>query len=303
MAVTLLIDADILTYRMGYAAQKTMFRFVFNSGAHFDFPPGYTLLRVKKLLKKKRITMAHGKLQKHLKVKPMAFVSMWIEKLVSDLKTKFKTDKLQFFLTSDDKSNYRYEVAKTKPYKGNRTQPRPKLYKEIRTFLSERFDAKIIDGEEADDAMGIAMSQNKKAIIVTIDKDLKMVPGYCYNYVTDTLHKVRDPGILTLSQDGRKLEGTGIKWFYAQMLLGDSCDNIPGIRGWGPVRVHHALVDSENEIQMLKIVYNIYKKELKLDDYNTEIRIKEIADLLWIRREPNEVKSKHLETLLGEINV
>jgi len=201
----------------------------------------------------------------------------------------------QIYLTANDKSNFRYTTATTKEYKGNRKDsPRPKFYEEIREYLIKNWGAEVISGQEADDALGI--NQTEETILCSVDKDLNMIPGWHYNFVRKEKYYVDDDDPLNFSVEYRgkrkvyKLDRGGIKWFYAQMLLGDVGDNIPGVKGFGPVAVDKALKDCYTEEEMIEVVWNTYKEHGL-----TKERFLEVADLLWIRRVPNQVKSEELQ--------
>lgn len=77
------------------------------------------------------------------------------------------------------------------------------------------------DGMEADDYVRIwaeeARQEGQDFIIVTIDKDLKCIPGRHYNPSKKEL--------ITMS------EADSLRFFYQQLLSGDPTDNIPGIPG------------------------------------------------------------------------
>jgi len=125
-----------------------------------------------------------------------------------------KADNYIGFLTGGD--NFRGIVDNM--YKANRKGAiKPVHYQAIRNYMVSRFNAKVIEGSEADDAL--ACNQTKDTAIATIDKDLKMVAGKHYNYVT------KEWDTVTLEE--------GTRWFYTQMLTGDSVDNICGIKGLG----------------------------------------------------------------------
>ena len=54
------------------------------------------------------------------------------------------------------KDNFREKVATILPYKGNRDPlHKPKYYKEIREYLKDAYGAQVVDGQEADDEIGI----------------------------------------------------------------------------------------------------------------------------------------------------
>ena len=90
--------------------------------------------------------------------------------------------------------NFRHDVATTKPYKGNRdTTHRPKYYKDIQQYLAERFQAEFVDGIEADDAVASRQwaHRDKSTVIVSTDKDLDMIPGWHYNWVKGVFYYVK----------------------------------------------------------------------------------------------------------------
>ena len=262
--IKLLIDGDILVYRMGFACQM-----------------------------------------RNKKIEPIENALHLVKKCINEMKQKFKTHNVKVYLTAADKSNFRYNLAKSLPYKGNRDKSvnpkaagRPVHYDDIRKYISNNYNSEIIKNYEADDALGIHQMKEKyniemQTIICSVDKDLDMIPGWHYNFVNDKLYESEDPGELYISEDKRKISGTGYKWFYAQMLLGDVSDNIPGIKGYGPVKTFELLAELYSEEELAKKVQSIYTKEnIPMDRYF------EVADLLWIWRKPSDCKSLHLRGIL-----
>jgi DNA polymerase-1 len=73
---------------------------------------------------------------------------------------------------------------------------------------------------EADDIMGCYISAGK-AIGVTIDKDLRTVPGYHWN-------PDKEKKVVRVSEEGADL------FLYQQWMQGDSTDGIPGLWMIGP---------------------------------------------------------------------
>lgn len=178
------------------------------------------------------------------------------------------------FLTG--KGNFRDSIATLQTYKGNRDpNNRPKYYDEIRQYLVEHQGAEVIDGQEADDAQGIEQWRNKdkSTVIVGIDKDLYMIPGFHYNWVKDKIQYI------SLADANYN--------FFKQMLEGDRTDNIPGITGVGPKTAEKLLAPCNKDvIAMSKVVKEQYKKQ-----YGDKAReaYREVANLLWIRREEGQV--------------
>mgnify|MGYP003344049303 FL=1 len=179
----------------------------------------------------------------------------------------------QGFLTGSN--NFRKDIAVTAPYKGNRTQSKPKHYDLIREYLNKAWACEVIEGQEADDAIGIKAYEIEDVedyVIMSIDKDLNMIRGWHYNFIKDEKYFVDDQ--------------EAIKHFYTQILTGDRVDNIVGLRGVGPKKAEKILQDCVTEADMYKAVLEAYD--------NDEERVLENGQLLWIRRKENQIWSPAL---------
>jgi hypothetical protein len=179
----------------------------------------------------------------------------------------------QGFLTGSN--NFRKDIAVTAPYKGNRTQAKPKHYELIREYLNKAWACEVIEGQEADDAIGIKayeMEDVEDYVIMSIDKDLNMIRGWHYNFIKDEKYLVNDQ--------------EAIKHFYTQILTGDRVDNIIGLKGVGPKKAEKILQDCVTEADMYKAVLEAYD--------NDEKRVLENGQLLWIRRKENQIWSPAL---------
>lgn len=201
--------------------------------------------------------------------------------------------KVNIYIGTD--TNYRKEIATIATYKGNRKDmKKPKYYHEIRSALINDFGAILVRGQEAEDAVGIAAMQYKDYddyVIGAIDKDMLMIPGRHYNYGNGKTYFISTR--------------EAIINFYVQLISGDRTDNIPGVykllknRKMASeakkfqyssyiAKAKKALSECETELDMFKYVESVYDKELKLDK-KLATSILEIARLLWIRREENEM--------------
>lgn len=181
-----------------------------------------------------------------------------------------KADSYEAFLTG--KNNYRYEIAKTVPYKGNRKDmKKPKHYEALREHMVKRLGAVIVDGQEADDEVAIRMTKEPDVyLLVGVDKDLKQIPGWHHNP-----HKAQTEYID---------EFEGYKAFCSQLLTGDRVDNIPGLEGIGPVKAAKALKDCKTEQELLQAVWKVYQEKEHDIEYLTEQ-----GQLLWLRRYEGEL--------------
>jgi hypothetical protein len=172
------------------------------------------------------------------------------------------------FLTGGN--NFRKEVAVTAPYKGNRSLERPKHYDLIREYLNKAWGCEIVEGQEADDAIGIAayaFEDPEEYLIMSIDKDLDMLRGWHYNFIRNDKYLID--------------EYEAMQNFYKQLLTGDRVDNIIGLKGVGPKKAEKILADKISEKDM-------YDAILKAYDNDAE-RVLENGRLLWIRRKEGQM--------------
>lgn len=204
----------------------------------------------------------------------------------------------KIYLTGVD--NFRDEIATLLPYKGNRTgAQKPKYYRQIREYLIANYGAIVVDGMEADDALGIEQMKyyhepehegdtgSCDSTIVACDKDMDMIPGKHYNPVKDKEYWI--------SND------EGYYNFYKQCLTGDATDNIPGLKGYGPKTAEKWLEDHGSTMQSVIKAYkdavvpqlngvgrlalkNNIVSHITSDEDILKI-VNEIGTLLWIRRE------------------
>ena len=177
-----------------------------------------------------------------------------------------------FYLTGSN--NYRVEIAKIKPYKGNRKESKPDHLGVTRDQLQTKWLAEVIEGQEADDAIGIKATELKgDCVIVSIDKDLLMIPGTHYNFVKKEWTEVD--------------QAKGDYFFYKQLLTGDQVDNIQGVPGIGPKKADKAY-------EGCTTVQEMYSRALEMYKGDTEALL-ENARLLWLRRYESEMWEPPLE--------
>lgn len=171
----------------------------------------------------------------------------------------------ELFLTG--KNNFRHDIAVTAPYKGNRKDvKKPKHLPLLREYLQVSWGASVSDGQEADDEIAIRATElGDECIIVSVDKDFMQVPGWHYNFVKKVKKYVTPE--------------EGLRFFYKQILTGDSADNIKGLHRVGDVRATKMLADAVTEKELYACCVEAMGAE----------RVLENARLLWLRREPNQM--------------
>jgi hypothetical protein len=171
------------------------------------------------------------------------------------------------FLTG--KGNFRDSIAVTVPYKGQRIAEKPVHLQALRDHLVNSWGFEVVNGIEADDAVGIAAYAvpEDESIMVHIDKDLNQFRGWHYNYRKKEKYYVS--------------EFEGLTAFYTQILTGDRIDNILGLKGIGPVKAKRILEKCTNESELYQAVLKAYEGDQQ--------RVLENGQLLWLQRSPNQV--------------
>ena len=196
--------------------------------------------------------------------------SRLVETLEDLVYLHLKADSYEAFLTG--KNNFRYDIAKTVPYKGNRKDSKkPKHYDALRSHMVKRLGAVIVDGQEADDEVAIRMTKEPdQYMLVGVDKDLRQIPGWHHNPVKAQTEYID--------------EFQAYKAFCTQLLTGDRVDNIPGLEGIGPVKAEKALKECKTKEELLKATWAVYQEKEHDLEYLTEQ-----GQLLWLRRYEGEL--------------
>ena len=190
---------------------------------------------------------------------------------------------------SGSNKGHRYAIARVKAYQGQRANSkRPKNWQGLRDYMEGKefpfeVDSTII--AEADDLFGWYSDTYSDVVILTQDKDMRMVPGLHLDWVTNRQHQVV-AGEDSVFNDKQY----GIKWFWLQMLHGDTADNIPGLvrvvvngkaKPVGDVTAGKILSDTDNLPYTVATCYESYYGERWL------VEMLEQACLLWMRRKPD----------------
>jgi hypothetical protein len=188
-----------------------------------------------------------------------------MEKTMIELCMDLDCDDYQGYLTG--KGNFRYDIAVTTPYKGNRVSEKPVHLQALRDHLVNSWGFIVVEGIEADDIVATKGTELKdRCIIVGIDKDLDQIPGWHYNYRKKEKYYVS--------------EFEGLHSFYTQILTGDRIDNIIGLKGIGPVKAKRILEECTNENELYEAVLKAYEGDQQ--------RVLENAQLLWLQRSLNQ---------------
>jgi len=201
------------------------------------------------------------------------------------------------------KENFRNDLAVTKVYKGTRVSHKPYHYANITAYIKGMWDHVVSDGMEADDLMCVRQVEREKTlgsyhrtIICSRDKDLRQCPGWHFSWELGRQPQfgpelVDTQGWIKLDRTGSspKIVGTGLSFFYSQLLTGDVVDNVPGLPGCGMVKAYKLLHSIEGRTlsheAMLNIVCREYTRHHRTGWVNHLI---EQGRLLWMIRSLHE---------------
>lgn len=141
-------------------------------------------------------------------------------------------------LALTDTENWRKGVMST--YKFNRKKTRkPIVYKPLRELCHETMEVYQRPGLEGDDILGILATHPTlipgEKILVSIDKDMKTIPGLHLNYQKARASGEWEAHLIT--------ERSADRHHLYQTLTGDATDGYPGCPGVGPVSAEKVLGD------------------------------------------------------------
>ena len=253
-------------------------------------------------------------------------VSQCIESLKIHIEKKRKLTGAEFVnlhLTMGMKGG-REQVAAVKGYQDQRSAARdPKLkarVAELRAFMATYKTNNITPVvnylQEADDSLtqynqkAIDEGNGKLSVIMSSDKDLWMSRGWHIDPKDGRMYEVTGYGHTEYREVGNvkpKLVGEGTSWFWHQMLMGDTVDNIPGLEtisgrllneylptkkynanrkaaSCGPAKAV-AILDGVTTDE--EAAHRVYEAYFECYESDTAERILEQAFLLWMRRTGN----------------
>ena len=206
------------------------------------------------------------------------------------LKMRYPGAAIEYFVSGS--KNFREEIVSD--YKVHRADKMtPTHLNACKQYLLNRHKAKMKEGLEADDLIGIRAMQLRDVkidyIVATLDKDLNMIPGKHYNWRKEIEFEVTEDEALIN--------------FYIQLLTGDKTDNIYGLKGIaaptatkllsGVPRTHEDLYRACRDIWIAKEFPGAGTDEVKeMNPVEVSKRKQEVEDrmitsgkLLWIRRD------------------
>ena len=172
--------------------------------------------------------------------------------------------------------NFRKDILKE--YKANRKdQRKPEHLGACKQYIAENNYEVTEEGLEADDLIGIRAyelaAQGREYMIVTVDKDLRTIPGPFMDWVNIKFY--------TSSRE------EAMKFFYAQTIAGDNVDNIPGVSGLA--------INKKGTGKAQKIIQTA--SESCPEDKSLEVHLYEAAFNAWLDGGPGKKGSYGCKSL------
>lgn len=227
------------------------------------------------------------------------------ETLVETERFVTSSQEVQVHLTPSGSTKCRrYDYPTAKPYQANRVgKAKPPLLGPLRAAIpTERWEPhwsvhEWLDREADDGMMMHAVLLGNDGVVVSGDKDLRITPGPYWEIEEGRLDIIPDrygwikPKELSSSI---KVIGHGTKFFWAQMLMGDTADNIQGLKRYrgalvGPAGAYQALRDVASEDAAANLVLRAYAS-INQDPLAE-------AQCLWLRRSNEDCAYRYLMEL------
>lgn len=267
-----LLDGDSWVYRCAAAAEKTYYLVEHDSPevpAHSWRMKFDSYKEAKDHIKEAESFSWPSVLWSRKEVEPVENCLQMVKSSLENTLNVLGTSDYRLYISG--RGNFRSELFPD--YKANReTVAKPKYYRDVRDYLVRNWGAVVVNGMEADDAIGIdATELGQRSIVVGVDKDLNQIPGNHYDWVLGEQYTVSAK--------------QGMTFFYEQLLSGDPTDNIKGLDGIGPVRAKKALLDARSPREMAQLAYDLYAEQLgHAPDATLDLN----ATLLWIKRKKSD---------------
>ena len=181
-----------------------------------------------------------------------------IDDILSTIIHDTKSTHYKVFLES--KSNNTFRKIVNRLYKANRVSKElPINFVEIKDYIIETYNPFLSVGVETDDSMVSTLKYIQQLypltdiVIAANDKDYLTFPITYYD-----LYHGRIGDIKVVSKDEAEYN------FYKQLLMGDSVDNVKGIKGIGPKGASKVLDNSSNHfLSVCREYKNAYKGKWK----------------------------------------
>jgi len=188
----------------------------------------------------------------------LVYMSIWKSESLEESKEKFLeyfSEILNNLFTKDyvmaigGPDNFRVDLFPD--YKGNRKKAkdtRPEWFGDLKSWAISLDGSVESDNCEADDMVRTWAIECKESnidyVVCSIDKDLHCIPGTHYNPRTKVIYQIE--------------EEYADRFYWQQVLTGDSVDNIPGLWKVGPVKAKKILANAKTHSEMRSEVCRAY---------------------------------------------
>jgi len=180
--------------------------------------------------------------------------------ILNEIEEHFHVEKTMYFFTKC-KNNFRKEIYTQ--YKENRKKPN-RWISELRDYLIDYWNNSFAHDEyEADDLIfyNAQLLNVDEYIICSIDKDLKQIEGLHYDYYQ--LKKYTEDGEEFKVRKGFiYMDKTDCENLLCELfLVGDSCDNIKGVKGIGEIKAKKIIYSKNSIYGKFRAICEAYKNE------------------------------------------
>lgn len=227
--------------------------------------------------------------------------------LVLEDKFYVNSNTVRAYITpSDNFKCGRFLLPTVKPYQGQRaTRQEIPLKAPLKAHLianpheyADKGIEIIFDYRaEADDRIiEDSIDFGERGIVSSFDKDMNLCRGPKWNPELGTIDTIHDAyGWIDYDKSRGKVVGHGTKFFWAQMLMGDSADNVKGIitlngKSCGQAKAFDLLKDLADEKEAANAVVAAYA------EINQNFLAE--AECLWLHRHPFDSAFDYIHPLL-----
>lgn len=211
--------------------------------------------------------------------------SKFLKDRIRNIKLWLFADEVEIYIKGE--GNFRKAI--NPEYKGQRQKNEldPKIAERLEycyEYMRNHMGAIYRDGLEADDLVSMAAyyygtQDGIEPVICAIDKDLKNCPFPNFNYDKEEL--------ISLTEDESDYH------FWKQMLVGDTADNIKGIKGIGPKKADAILQNTKLGTRH-RVIVDQYGKAFGT---NWKQEFIKIGSCLWMIRYENETFEDYFNSL------
>ena len=256
-----LIDGDIIRYRVGFACQHTYYDWWHQDDIEKDEELGGGMV-VKASAKEPVAECIDAKAAKEwieaaenpelyvriprVEVEPLGNALSACNLVMDSIIKRYQPCDVVVYFSCPTEDNWR--TAFYPEYKATRPSRKPHWHAEVQDHMAKKWGCILAPSLEADDLIAMAAAtcadEEEDACVVTIDKDMDQIPGLHYNWVKD--------------EEYFMTEAEAEFCLQVQCLAGDRTDNIKGIPGMGEVKATKWLQE-ESKVNGYVRVWDAYK--------------------------------------------